>query len=77
MDKPRVISSDSHVVEPENLWTSRMPARLRHRAPHIVSMDDADWWFCDGQKVRGLGIGSQVGWRFEAPEKLRQEFRYE
>ena len=73
----RVISSDSHVIEPEDLWTSRMPARYMDRAPHIVSLEDADWWFCDGRKVTGLAIGSQVGLRFEAPEKLRQEHRYE
>ena len=77
MDQPRVISSDSHVIEQKDLWTSRMPARFRDRAPHIVSQEDADWWICDGRKVASLGIGSDVGLRFEAPEKLRQERRYE
>ena len=77
MGSYRVISSDSHVVEPQDLWTSRMPSRFGDRAPHIVSLEDADWWFCDGRKVMSLGIGSQAGLRFEAPEKLRNERRYE
>ncbi len=77
MGSYRVISSDSHVVEPQDLWTSRMPSRFGDRAPHIISMEDADWWFCDGRKVLSLGIGSQAGLRFEAPEKLRNERRYE
>ena len=77
MDKPRIISSDSHVVEQRDLWTSRMPSKFKDRAPHIVSEEDADWWFCDGRKVASLAIGTQVGLRFEAPEKLKQEFRYE
>ena len=77
MANPKVISSDSHVIEPEDLWTTRMPARFKDRAPHIVNMEDADRWFCDGRKVADLGVGSQVGLRFEAPEKLRNERRYE
>ena len=77
MANSRVISSDSHVIEPEDLWTSRMPAKFRDRAPHIVSLEDADWWFCDGRKVMSLGIGAQAGVRFESPENIRNEARYE
>ena len=66
----RVISSDSHVVEPADLWTSRVDRKFRDRAPCIVRLEDGDWWFCDGEKVAGLGIGAQAGLRFEDPEKL-------
>jgi predicted TIM-barrel fold metal-dependent hydrolase len=33
---PRIISVDDHVVEPPDLWTARVPARLRDRAPRLV-----------------------------------------
>ena len=33
---PRIISVDDHVVEPPDLWTSRLPARLRDRGPRVV-----------------------------------------
>ena len=29
----RLISSDSHVYEPQDLWTSRMSAQFQDRAP--------------------------------------------
>src|SRR5262249_20326403 len=43
----KLISSDSHVYEPQDLWTSRMPPQFRGRAPHVVSRADGDWWYCD------------------------------
>jgi predicted TIM-barrel fold metal-dependent hydrolase len=33
---PRIISVDDHVVEPPDLWTTRVPARYRDRAPRLV-----------------------------------------
>jgi predicted TIM-barrel fold metal-dependent hydrolase len=32
---PRIISVDDHVVEPPDLWTSRLPARFADRAPRV------------------------------------------
>ena len=77
MPKNLVVSSDSHVVEPEDLWTSRMDAKYQDRAPRVVRMEEGDWWYCDGKKVVGLGIGAQAGVRFEDQLKLRPEHRYE
>ena len=34
----RLISSDSHVYEPQDLWTSRMPAQFQDRAPLASSL---------------------------------------
>ncbi|HEY1466314.1 MAG TPA: amidohydrolase, partial [Acidimicrobiales bacterium] len=33
---PRIISVDDHVIEPADLWTSRLPATYADRAPRIV-----------------------------------------
>ena len=35
MNANGLISADSHVVEPANLWTTRIDKRFRARAPHI------------------------------------------
>ena len=71
MTKNRVISSDNHVFEPSDLWTSRIDSKFRERAPHVVAMDDGGhWWVCDGIKSIGFAGASQVGRRFEEPEKL-------
>jgi len=33
---PKIISVDDHVVEPPDLWSSRLPERFRERGPRIV-----------------------------------------
>lgn len=71
----QLISSDSHVYEPPDLWTSRMPAQFRERAPHVISKADGDWWYCDGRKVSGTAAGSQTGRRFEEPDTLSRTDR--
>ena len=30
-----LISADSHVLEPADLWTARLPAAYRDRAPRV------------------------------------------
>src|SRR5438128_1460580 len=37
------ISADSHVVEPADLWITRMDRRFRDRAPRIDSRPDGDY----------------------------------
>jgi predicted TIM-barrel fold metal-dependent hydrolase len=37
-DMPRIISVDDHVVEPPDLWQSRLPARYLDRAPRVIRM---------------------------------------
>ena len=32
---PRIISVDDHVIEPADVWTSRLPAAYVERAPRI------------------------------------------
>ena len=31
----QVLSADSHVLEPPDLWTTRMQAKFRDKAPHV------------------------------------------
>ncbi len=72
----RVISADNHVAEPADLWATRAELKYRDRAPRIESMDDGDYWFCDGEKIGGLqASGGNVGLRFEEREKLSTTFR--
>ncbi len=73
----RIISADDHVIEPPDLWTSRIEPKFRDRAPRIVSMEDGDWWVCQGEVVTGMGQGTQTGLRIEAPERITLEDRHE
>ena len=70
----RVISSDNHVVEPAELWTSRGESKFKDRAPHIERIDNSDWWVCEGEQiVSTTGAGAMAGVRFEAPEKISRQ----
>ena len=70
MGKYRVISSDDHVFEPGDLWTTRIEPKFRDQAPRIVHQEDGDWWFVGDFQAVGIGAGAQAGRRFDAPEKL-------
>ena len=78
MAKYRIISSDDHVFEPPDLWTSRVEPKFRDRAPYLERMEDGgDWWFCEGERFSHTGGGTQPGRRFEEPEKLTIKDTYE
>ncbi len=32
---PPIVDLDAHVVEPPDVWSSRLPTRLREKGPHI------------------------------------------
>lgn len=61
--KTWAVSSDSHVVEPPNLWQDRVPGPLRDRAPRVVTEPDGDWWYIDGLRTLSF-VGMQAGDRF-------------
>ncbi|MGE4652569.1 MAG: amidohydrolase family protein [Myxococcota bacterium] len=59
-----LVSSDSHIVEPPDLWTSRMRGDFAERAPRVVSEESGDWWYIDGKRSMSF-LGVQTGDRFE------------
>ena len=72
-----VVSADNHVIEPEDLWTGRGESKFKGRQPQLQRLEEGDWWFCDGRKVLGVTNGTQVGVRFDDPEKLTRQARIE
>ena len=71
MQDYRIISSDSHVVEPPDTWTGRLPAKFGDRSPRVVSDSDGDWWFVDGIRTNSFQGGAQAGKRFDNPDELQ------
>ena len=53
----KLVSADSHIVEPPNLWVDRIDKQFRERAPRIVHDDQGDYFICEGSKRSGGGIG--------------------
>jgi predicted TIM-barrel fold metal-dependent hydrolase len=73
-----ILSSDSHVFEPPDLWTARIDKAFRDRAPRIVRVDGADQIIVEAdQFVSGIGLISNAGARFEAPETISGSGRFE
>jgi predicted TIM-barrel fold metal-dependent hydrolase len=70
-----IISADDHIHEPPDLWTSRAPASIRSRVPHVVHEPAADWWVVDGRKFSSFGPGTQTGQRFKDASTLTIEGR--
>ena len=77
MSDYRVISSDSHVIEPADLWTSRIERKFRDRAPHVVRGEEGDEWWCEGRYVMGMNFALNLGVRFEDPDKITNVGRVE
>ena len=73
-----ILSSDSHVFEPPDLWKTRIDAAFRDRAPRIQRIDGADQLVVEAdQVISGIGLISNAGARFEAPETISAEGRFE
>ena len=75
---PLVLSSDSHVFEPPNLWQTRIDAAFRDRAPRIERIDGGDHVVVEADQIlSGIGLISNAGARFEAPETISAQGRFE
>jgi predicted TIM-barrel fold metal-dependent hydrolase len=73
-----VLSSDSHVFEPPDLWQTRIDRAFRERAPRIERIDGADHIVVEADRVlSGIGLISNAGARFAAPETISAKGRFE
>jgi predicted TIM-barrel fold metal-dependent hydrolase len=73
-----ILSSDSHVFEPPDLWTTRIDAAFRDRAPRMQRIDGADQIVIEADQIlSGIGLISNAGARFEAPETISGQGRFE
>lgn len=50
------VSADGHVVEPADLWTTRMDKRFRDRAPRVESRPEADYYIIEGLTEFPVGL---------------------
>ena len=61
MANERIISADSHVNPPKDLWISRAPGKLRERAPRVESTPQGDFWIVDSQISGAIGLDASAG----------------
>ncbi len=65
-----VIDVDTHLTEPPDVWTARMPANRHDEVPHIERMDGKDVWMAGGQRLGAPGYYSMAGWDGVMPESI-------
>ena len=75
----KVISADSHIVEPPDLWQKRIDPSFKDRAPRIVHKKgfatakgewESDFWEAGGMQTTAFGFLSQAGVRYQNPEDI-------
>jgi predicted TIM-barrel fold metal-dependent hydrolase len=66
-----LIDADTHVNEPPDLWSSRLPDKFRLRAPRMEQFEEGDAWVLEGVKdpinfglnaAAGMPVGSRRQW---------------
>jgi predicted TIM-barrel fold metal-dependent hydrolase len=56
-----LFSVDDHVVEPADVWSSRLPKKFLEQAPHIVDDGGAEYWLVEGQRMPTVGLNAVAG----------------
>jgi uncharacterized protein len=70
-DKIKVIDTDTHIVEPYDLWTSRISvAKWGDKVPQVrhVAEEKEDFWFFNGERLGPAAGTSMAGWHEFAPK---------
>lgn len=76
----RFISADDHIDLrwlPKDLWTERLPARLRERGPRVVENEKGSYWTWEGRTFSPHGYytaaqGSGAMWAIERGGVMRE-----
>jgi len=63
MKTHELISADSHVNPPPQMWAERLPREFRERAPRIEKSDEGDVQVFEGRRTPILGINAMAGKR--------------
>ncbi len=63
-----LIDADTHITEPADVWTSRVPARWKDRVPHVRRDEQSgeECWFLEDNRMMPVGMTAMAGW----PEKF-------
>jgi predicted TIM-barrel fold metal-dependent hydrolase len=64
----RPIDTDTHVLEPADLWTARLPSKWREQAPQIMHAGDREIWVMAGKGIGAPGAYAMAGWDGVLPD---------
>lgn len=63
-----IIDADSHITEPADVWTARVPSKYRDEVPHVVRDGKMDTWVLNGERLSIVGVTAPAGWPTFPPE---------
>jgi predicted TIM-barrel fold metal-dependent hydrolase len=69
-----VIDVDTHLTEPPDVWTARVPQALQDLVPHIERIEGQDVWMVDGQRIGAPGYYSMAGHDGIMPMSIPQTY---
>jgi len=75
LDGIKIVDADTHVIEPADLWTSRLSVkRWGDLIPQVRWDEDHDEeaWFFGGQRIQGAGASAMAGWPEFPPRHPRR-----
>jgi len=69
-----VADADSHIIEPADLWTSRISAKWGDLVPHVRFHErrQEDIWYVGDKKLYGAGAFAQASWPEFPPSHPRR-----
>jgi uncharacterized protein len=69
-----VADVDSHIIEPADLWTTRVSSRWGDLVPHVRFHErrQEDYWYIGDQKLYGVGAFAQARWPEYPPSHPRR-----
>ncbi|MGO9061338.1 MAG: amidohydrolase family protein [Candidatus Binataceae bacterium] len=68
----RIISADSHMLEPPDLWTTRLDRKFRDQAPHVEDNEKGSYFVAPGLKPSPVSLGFGAG---RSGQELKDHFR--
>jgi len=57
----KLFSADDHIIEPADVWSSRVPQKYRDAAPHVIEEDGREYWVYEDTKALTMGLNAVVG----------------
>jgi predicted TIM-barrel fold metal-dependent hydrolase len=68
-NKHRIIDVDTHVIEPYDLWTSRLSKeKYGELIPHVRHVEGEDYWFFGDTLAHGAAEPAMAGWHEHPPK---------
>jgi predicted TIM-barrel fold metal-dependent hydrolase len=56
------IDVDTHITEPRDVWSSRVPAKYVDLVPYVeTNKDGRDYWYLQGQRISNVGLSAVAG----------------